>query len=123
MLNIFALSPRACPDSHVVFILLVLFSVVVGIYTALLIRRGEIKTAIIVFVLALLVPLVLWIFDGYTAAAQSLDLDETVSFKCTTEGLFSQLSRLNYGLWHILIIVPIVSTVSFFIMKVKNTKP
>lgn len=115
MLKIFALTPKACPDSHTVFILLVIFSVVAGIYAALLLKRGKTKTATIVFGLALLLPLALWIVDGYSAAAQSLD--GNISFSCTTEGFFSQLSRLNYGIWHMLIIMPIISTVSFLIIK------
>ena len=71
------------------------------------------------FGLSLLLPFILWLIDGYSVAAQILNSDD-VNFSCTTESIFSQLSRLNYGIWHILIIVPIISTITSLIIKVKK---
>lgn len=115
--------PLACPTSNTVFIVLSVFSFIVGIIVFSLIKKGKIKHASWLVGIVLLIPLVLWIIDGYVASAQSLyDPDYEFGKGCFTEGIFSQLARINYGIWILLIALSIASILGFIRLKVAKRK-
>lgn len=67
-------------------------------------QKREIVKAISLALLTLVIPFILWILDGYIAFAQIYDFYQQGSCgACTAESVSSQLLRINYGIWILVI--------------------
>jgi ABC-type spermidine/putrescine transport system permease subunit I len=119
MIDILALTCFPCPNSHEVAIAVTIIGVLIGYFSAVHIRKKSYTAAYTLLLLAFSIPILLWILDGYSAFAQLLT-DDSMLYSCGTcakESISSQLSRLNYGVWILLISTP--TTIVFYFVTIK----
>lgn len=105
-------------------VVLLVVSIVFGVYVGFRFSKGNVKIGLMLLALLATVPLLLWMLDGSAYAQLYPSLDDPWQGgcgRCLPESVIEQLTRLNYGAWHFVLIAPVVSVLSFIFLKKKRT--